>query len=73
MGGEESAEGAPPPPPPLPNEAPGEPGLAAESKLNNLNILIESNMIDGASYLPLTKGQNSLGAINDELKKLLNL
>jgi hypothetical protein len=73
MGGEESAEGAPPPPPPLPNEAPGEPGLAAESKLNNLNILVESNMIDGASYIPLTKGQNSLGAINDELKKLLNL
>jgi hypothetical protein len=73
MGGEAGAEGAPPPPPPLPNEAPGEPGLAAESKLNNLNILIESNMIDGASYLPLTKGQNSLGAINDELKKLLNL
>lgn len=73
MGGEESAEGAPPPPPPLPNEAPGEPSLAAESKLTNLNILVESNMIDGASYLPLTKGQNSLGAINDELKKLLNL
>lgn len=73
MGGGESAEGAPPPPPPLPNEAPGEPSLAAESKLNNLNILVESNMIDGASYLPLTKGQNSLGAINDELKKLLNL
>ena len=73
MGGEESAEGAPPPPPPLPNEAPGEPTLAAESKLNNLNILVESNMIDGASYIPLTKGQNSLGVINDELKKLLNL
>lgn len=73
MGGEESAEGAPPPPPPLPNESPAEPGLAAESKLTNLNILVESNMIDGASYLPLTKGQNSLGAINDELKKLLNL
>ena len=73
MGGEASAEGAPPPPPPLPNEAPGEPSLAAESKLTNLNILVESNMIDGASYLPLTKGQNSLGAINDELKKLLNL
>ena len=73
MGGEESAEGAPPPPPPLPNEAPGEPSLAAESKSTNLNILVESNMIDGASYLPLTKGQNSLGAINDELKKLLNL
>ena len=73
MGGEASAEGAPPPPPPLPNESPAEPGLAAESKLTNLNILVESNMIDGASYLPLTKGQNSLGAINDELKKLLNL
>ncbi len=73
MGGEESAEGAPPPPPPLPNESPAEPGLAAESKLTNLNILVESNMIDGSSYIPLTKGQNSLGAINDELKKLLNL
>ena len=73
MGGEASAEGAPPPPPPLPNESPAEPGLAAESKLTNLNILVESNMIDGSSYIPLTKGQNSLGAINDELKKLLNL
>jgi intein/homing endonuclease len=66
--------GAPPPPPPpgggeMP--PPGEPGLAPESRFDNLNILVESNKINGSNYFPFAKGQKSLGDLEDELKKLL--
>jgi hypothetical protein len=43
-----------------------------ESKLNNLNILIENNLIDGAKFIDLGHGQQSLGEISKELDKLLN-
>jgi len=67
--------GAPPPPPP-PAEPPagetqGEPGLAPESRIRNLNILVENNYINGPDYIKLTKGQNSLNEIEEQLKKLL--
>ena len=66
--------GAPPPPPPpgggeMP--PPGEPGLAPESRFDNLNILVENNKINGLNYSPFTKGQKSLGDLENELKKLL--
>jgi len=64
--------GAPPPPPgggEMP--PPGEPGLAPESRLDNLNILVENNKINGSNYFPFAKGQKSLGDLEDELKKLL--
>lgn len=66
--------GAPPPPPPpgggeMP--PPGEPGLAPESRFDNLNILSENNKINGLNYSPFTKGQKSLGDLENELKKLL--
>ena len=64
-GGEELGGGEAPPPteegPPIP-----------ESKLNNLNMLIESNLIDGATFIDLGHGQESLGEISKELDKLLN-
>jgi hypothetical protein len=63
--GEELGGEAPPPPteegPPIP-----------ESKLNNLNMLIENNLIDGATFIDLGHGQESLGEISKELDKLLN-
>jgi hypothetical protein len=66
--------GAAPPPaggeeasPPAEGEA-----TVPESKLNNLNILIENNLIDGAKFIDLGHAQQSLGEISKELDKLLN-
>ena len=71
MGG--GMEGAPPPPPPPgPEAATTEPGLAPESRIRSLNILVENNYINGPEYIELTKGQKSLGIIEQHLKKLLN-
>ena len=67
--------GAPPPPPPPPGGGemppPGEPGLAPESTFSKLNILAENSKINGLNYSPFTKGQKSLGDLENELKKLL--
>ena len=73
MGGMDMAAPPPPPPPPGGGEMPppGEPGLAPESRLDNLNILVENNKINGSNYFPFAKGQKSLGDLEDELKKLL--
>jgi hypothetical protein len=81
-GGEELA------PPPLGGggELPaGEPDLGApaetppaggevtpESKMKDLNILVENNLIEGAEMINLGHGQDSLGEISKELDKLLN-
>ena len=73
MGGMDMSAPPPPPPPPGGGEMPppGEPGLAPESRFDNLNILVESNKINGSNYFPFAKGQKSLGDLEDELKKLL--
>ena len=68
--------GATPPPPAggeTPAEAPagGEPPIP-ESRLDNLNILIENNLIDGDKFIDLGHAQESLGEISKELDKLLN-
>ena len=71
--------GAPPPPPEgtdmggldMGAPPPSEPGLAPESRDRNLNILLENNKFNGANYIPLSKGQKSLGDLENELKKLL--
>jgi hypothetical protein len=55
------------PPPPT-----GEPELAPESKKKDMNILIESNLIEGAQMINLGQAQQSLGEISKELDKLLN-
>jgi len=61
----------PPPPGPEPG---GEAGVTPESvSRDNLKILLENDsFIDENSYIDLSKGQNSLGDIEEKLNKLLN-
>ena len=65
-----AAGGAPPAggPPPPPG---GEPMMDGVEK-SNFDILLESDNIFGDEYIDLSKGKNSLGAIEKELEKLLN-
>jgi hypothetical protein len=73
-----SSPSEPPPPaeaPPAGGEVPpptGEPELAPESKKKDMNILIESNLIEGSRMIDLGQAQDSLGEISKELDKLLN-
>jgi hypothetical protein len=85
-GGEESFGGgggfespAPPaggetPPPPVEGGAPegGETTVTPESKEKNMNLLLETNLLEGAKFLDLGMAQDSLGEISKELDKLLN-
>ena len=86
-GGTEELGGAPPSfgggettPPDMGTETPdmgaapptGEPELAPESKKKDMNILVESNLIEGAQMINLGQAQESLGEISKELDKLLN-
>ena len=67
-GGEEAPlppEGGETPPP-----AGGE--VTPESKVANMNILLESNFGENSRFLNLSQGQESLGEISKELDKLLN-
>jgi hypothetical protein len=50
----------------------GEAEVTPESRINNLNILVENNLIEGAEMINLGHGQESLGEISKELDKLLN-
>jgi hypothetical protein len=70
LGGEElpPAEEETVPPPP----AGGEAEITPESRINNLNMLVENNLIEGAQMINLGHGQESLGEISKELDKLLN-
>ena len=70
MGSEEG--GAPPPPPPPPGGE-GEAAVTPESRLERLNILVENNVLEGASFINLSQGRDSLGEIDKQLDKLLNL
>jgi hypothetical protein len=70
LGGEElppAGEETVPPPP-----AGGEAEITPESRINNLNMLVENNLIEGAQMINLGHGQESLGEISKELDKLLN-
>ena len=76
-----SSPSEPPPPseaPPAeapPAEAPpagGEPPLTPESKMKDMNILVENNLIEGSRMIDLGQAQESLGKISKELDKLLN-
>ena len=79
-GGDLGAEvGAAPPadlgaPPPAEEAgAPPEAAVTPESRMDNLNILVENNLIEGTQFLDLGQGQESLGEISKELDNLLNL
>jgi hypothetical protein len=69
--------GAALPPPPAGEETvppPAEGGeVTPESRMDNLNILVENNFIEGKLFLDLGQGQDSLGEISKELDNLLNL
>jgi hypothetical protein len=65
--------GAPPPPPPPPPGGEGEASVTPESRIERLNILVESNVLEGSSFINLGQGRDSLGEIDKELDKLLNL
>jgi hypothetical protein len=70
LGGEElppAGEETVPPPP-----SGGEAEITPESRINNLNMLVENNLIEGAQMINLGHGQESLGEISKELDKLLN-
>ena len=68
-GGEETL-----PPPPTEGGAPegGEAAVTPESKMKNMNLLVESNLIEGSKFLNFGQAQESLGEISKELDKLLN-
>jgi hypothetical protein len=81
-GGEESFGGggggfetAPPPaevaPPPAEGGAP-ETEVTPESRMKNMNLLVESNLLEGSKFLDFGQAQESLGEISKELDKLLN-
>ena len=81
-GGEETSAppdlggGAPPPPeggpPPPPEEGGGGGGVTPESRMNNLNILVENRFIEGSVVLDIETGIDSLNEMDIELDKLLN-
>ena len=61
--------------PPAGGEAPEAGGgteITPESKQKNMNLLIESNLLEGSKILDLGQAQDSLGEISKELDKLLN-
>jgi hypothetical protein len=66
--------GGEPPLPPEGGEAPAPAGgeVTPESKIANMNILLESNFGQNSRFLNLSQGQDSLGEISKELDKLLN-
>ena len=68
------AAGGEEPLPPAETGAPegGEASVTPESKLKNMNLLIESDLIEGSKFLDLGQAQESLGEISKELDKLLN-
>ena len=53
-------------------ETGGESSVTPESKNKNMNLLVESNLIEGNSVINLGQAQDSLGEISKELDKLLN-
>jgi hypothetical protein len=67
-GGEPEVGGEAPPPAP----GGGESEVTPESRMKNMNLLVESNLLEGSKFLDFGQGQESLGEISKELDKLLN-
>ena len=65
-------EGGIPPPPPAGEEGGGIPPIPESVKKNNLRILLENDSLtEDDSYIDLSKAKNSLGEMENQLKKLL--
>ena len=75
LGGMESFS-SPEPAPSLEPESPppgAEPTeITPESRINRLNILVESDVLEGSQFVRMDTGQESLKEIEEELNKLLN-
>lgn len=71
-GGDMGAEPSELPPPPGP-ELGGEPGVTPESESkDNLNILLEGEgLFNNDDFIDLSKAKNSLGEMEEQLKKIL--
>jgi hypothetical protein len=67
-GGEPEVGGEAPPPAP----GGGESEVTPESRMKNMNLLVESNLLEGSKFLDFGQAQESLGEISKELDKLLN-
>lgn len=70
-GGFETAPPAEVTPPPAEGGAP-ETEVTPESRMKNMNLLVESNLLEGSKFLDFGQAQESLGEISKELDKLLN-
>ena len=70
-GGFETAPPAEVAPTPAEGGAP-ETEVTPESRMKNMNLLVESNLLEGSKFLDFGQGQESLGEISKELDKLLN-
>jgi hypothetical protein len=70
-GGFETAPPAEVAPPPAEGGAP-ETEVTPESRMKNMNLLVESNLLEGSKFLDFGQAQESLGEISKELDKLLN-
>jgi hypothetical protein len=64
MGGAPEAPEAPEPP------AGGE--ITPESKMNDLNLILEDDLISGRDEIDLSKGRTSINEIETKLNELLN-
>jgi len=75
LGGDLGGGGTPPAPetPEPGGEAAPAPELAPESrKMDDLNLILEDDMINGIDSIDLSKGKKSLNEIDDKLSELLN-
>jgi len=75
LGGDLGGGGTPPAPetPEAGGEAAPAPELAPESrKMDDLNLILEDDMINGIDSIDLSKGKKSLNEIDDKLSELLN-
>jgi hypothetical protein len=71
LGGGGGDMGAPPEAPEAP-EAPAGGEITPESRMNDLNLILEDDLISGRDEIDLSKGRTSINEIETKLNELLN-
>jgi len=71
LGGGSEDMGAPPEPPESP-EPPSGGEVTPESRMNDLNLILEDDLISGRDEIDLSKGRTSINEIEIKLNELLN-
>jgi hypothetical protein len=71
LGGLGGDMGAPPEAPEAP-EAPAGGEITPESRMNDLNLILEDDLISGRDEIDLSKGRTSINEIETKLNELLN-